>query len=328
MKWQDVRQSKNVQDRRGQSSSRQTMGFPTSTGRSGSSGLGGGLLWLLLGRSSGKTKLLIFGLIILTMIFGSGGLSSVFDTSIYDQSIPPSSNVTEDQVTPSASQSASQTVTPLESTDEEVQFFSAVLATTEDFWHQMFADQGATYREPQLVIYTGGTATGGCGYGSAQAGPFYCPADETIYIDLQFYRDLETKYKAPGDFAMAYVIAHEVGHHVQKLDGTMQAYNNARQRLSTTRANELTVRLELQADYYAGAWAKYVDQQGLLDVGDIEEALAAANAVGDDTLQKEAYGYVVPDSFTHGTSLQRRTWFMRGYEYGDFEHGDSFNTEI
>src|SRR5699024_8252365 len=211
---------------------------------------------------------------------------------------------------------------------DEVQFFQAVLATTEDYWHSMFDSMGKTYREPSLVIYTDSISTGGCGVGSTQAGPFYCPADETVYIDLQFYRDLTTKYNAPGDFAMAYVIAHEVGHHVQKLVGTMDDYNSIRQRMSTKQANDLTVRLELQADYYAGAWTNYVKQEDLLEMGDIEEALQAAHSVGDDTLQKEAYGYVVPDSFTHGSSEQRRTWFLRGFEYADFQHGDTFNTDI
>lgn len=329
MKWQDVRRSKNVEDRRNQRVHRRTNNsFPTGTGgnRSGSS-MGSGLLWLLLSRTSGKTKFLILGVFLLISILGSGGLSSLVpDSSIYDQSIIPSQEVSVNL--PSNASTSTTPSTSMSATDEEVEFFSAVLATTEDFWHGMFAEHGASYREPKLVIYTESVSTNGCGYGSAQAGPFYCPADETVYIDLQFYRDLTTKYNAPGDFAMAYVIAHEVGHHVQLLDGTMRAYNNQVRRVSQTQANALTVRLELQADYYAGAWAKYVDEQGLLVVGDIEEALQAAHAVGDDTLQKQNYGYVVPDSFTHGTSEQRRTWFLRGYQYGDFEHGDSFNSEI
>lgn len=326
MKWEDVRRSKNVQDRRSSSlNGRQGTGYSGGMGSQRSSGgMTGGLLWLLLSRTSGKTKLFILAIFLLISFFGSGGLSNLTDTVIYDQGIIPSQEVRVDQISRSNTTSADQ----LQATDQEVQFFQAVLATTEDFWHEMFSAQGATYREPSLVIYSNSISTGGCGYGSAQAGPFYCPADETIYIDLQFYRDLTTKYNAPGDFAMAYVIAHEVGHHIQVLDGTMRAYTNRIKQLSKTQANALTVRLELQADYYAGAWAKYVDSQGLLEVGDIEEALQAAHAVGDDTLQKENYGYVVPDSFTHGTSEQRRTWFMRGYQYGDFEHADSFNADI
>lgn len=321
MKWEDVRRSKNVQDRRNQRGTNAS--FPGGLGgnRSGG-GMGSGLLWLLLSRTSGKMKLLLLGAFLLISFMGSGGLSSLTDSIIYDQHITPSQEVSIDQ------SSASTQSAGIEANDTEIQFFSAVLATTEDYWHQMFQEQGQNYREPSLVVYTDSISTGGCGYGSAQAGPFYCPADETVYIDLQFYRDLTNKYNAPGDFAMAYVIAHEVGHHVQKLVGTMDAFTRAKQRVSTKEGNEITVRLELQADYYAGAWANYVKQQNLLEVGDIEEALQAAHSVGDDTLQKEAYGYVVPDSFTHGTSEQRRTWFSRGFEYADFEHGDSFNANI
>lgn len=324
MKWEDVRRSKNVQDRRNQTGSNSQN--PSGLGRSSSGGgLGGGLIWLLLSRTSGKTKLLLLGLFLLISFFGAGGLSSLTNSTIYNQQIVPSEEVSIDNVGQTNSGTNSQNISV---TDKEIQFFSAILATNEDYWHEMFNKLGKTYREPSLVVYTDQISTGGCGYGTAQAGPFYCPADETIYIDLQFYRDLATKYKAPGDFAMAYVISHEVGHHVQNLVGTMNAFNNARTRMSTTEANNLTVRLELQADYYAGAWADYVKQQNLLEVGDVEEALKAAHGVGDDTLQKEAYGYAVPDSFTHGTSEQRQTWFMRGFEYSDFEHGDTFNTNI
>lgn len=325
MKWEEARRSKNVQDKRGQSTSNRGFGIPTSSRgntRQSGNGLGSSLIWLLLSRTSGKTKLLLLGLFFLFMMVGSGGLlGNLSNSTIYDQNVTRSQEVSRDSSL--ANQSSN-----IQANDQEVAFFQAVLGTTEDFWHEMFTSVGQQYVEPSLVIYTDSISTGGCGYGSAQAGPFYCPADQTIYIDLQFYRDLTSKYKAPGDFAMAYVIAHEVGHHVQTLDGTMQAYQRAKQRLSTKQGNELTVRLELQADYYAGAWAKYVEEQGLLDVGDIDEALQAAHAVGDDTLQKQTYGYVVPDSFTHGTSKQRQTWFMRGYQYGDFEHADTFNSEI
>ena len=161
--------------------------------------------------------------------------------------------------------------------------------------------------------------------GQAAAGPFYCPSDQKIYLDISFYKELTTKYKASGDFAMAYVIAHEVGHHIQNELGTLQSYQRATQGKSETQKNALNVRLELQADYYAGVWARYIEEQGLMDTGDIEEALNAAHAVGDDTLQEQAYGYSVPDSFTHGSSEQRMRWFKRGYQYGDFEHGDTFS---
>lgn len=201
---------------------------------------------------------------------------------------------------------------------------SKVLGTTEDFWTQEFANNGYTYDAPTLVFYTDQTQTG-CGTGSAQAGPFYCSADRKIYIDTSFYQELSNKYNAAGDFAMAYVIAHEVGHHVQNELGTLGAYHQKRAQLSDKEGNALNVRLELQADYYAGAWAKYVEGQGLLDIGDIEEAMNAAHAVGDDTLQQEAYGRTVPDSFTHGTSAQRKKWFDLGYTHGDLAHGDTFS---
>lgn len=324
MKWEDVRKSKNVQDRRNQSRGISFPGTSGSRGRSSGGGLGGGLIWLLLSRTSGKMKLILLGLFLFLTFLGSGGLGNLNNSTIYNRDIIPSEEVSVDNSINSTN-TDSQT---LNASDDEVQFFQAVLATTEDYWHSMFDSMGKTYREPSLVIYTDSISTGGCGVGSTQAGPFYCPADETVYIDLQFYRDLTTKYNAPGDFAMAYVIAHEVGHHVQKLVGTMDDYNSVRQRMSTKQANDLAVRLELQADYYAGAWADYVKQEGLLEMGDIEEALQAAHSVGDDTLQKEAYGYVVPDSFTHGSSEQRRTWFLRGFEYADFQHGDTFNTDI
>ncbi|HEL1809388.1 TPA: neutral zinc metallopeptidase, partial [Streptococcus suis] len=196
----------------------------------------------------------------------------------------------------------------------------------EDFWTQEFARNGLTYQAPTLVFYTDQTQTG-CGVGSAQAGPFYCSADRKIYIDTSFYQELSSKYKAAGDFAMAYVIAHEVGHHVQNELEVLGAYHQKRAQLSDKEGNALNVRLELQADYYAGAWAKYVDGQGILDAGDIDEAMNAAHAVGDDTLQQEAYGRTVPDSFTHGTSEQRKKWFNLGYTYGDLAHADTFSVE-
>ena len=199
-----------------------------------------------------------------------------------------------------------------------------VLGTTEVFWTQTFEKEGRTYYKPKLVFYTGQTRTG-CGVGQASAGPFYCSNDQKIYLDIRFYQELTTKYRASGDFAMAYVIAHEVGHHIQNQLGTLQSYQQMVRGKSEKEKNALNVRLELQADYYAGVWARYIEQENLLDVGDIEEALNAAHAVGDDTLQEQAYGYSVPDSFTHGSAEQRMRWFKRGYQYGDFEHGDTFS---
>jgi predicted metalloprotease len=210
---------------------------------------------------------------------------------------------------------------------EEAQFVSVVLAETEDIWHQIFAEYGKTYREPKLVLFTGSTQSG-CGGASASVGPFYCPGDEKLYIDLSFFDELQKRFKAPGDFAMAYVIAHEVGHHIQNLLGTMDKVQRLRSRMSEEEYNQYSVRLELQADFYAGVWAHYTDKmKGLLEEGDLEEALNAASAVGDDNIQKQMQGYVVPESFTHGTSEQRKKWFYKGYTTGDITQGDTFNSE-
>lgn len=209
---------------------------------------------------------------------------------------------------------------------ELAQFVSVVLAETEDVWHTIFADLGSKYREPKLVLFTGSVQSA-CGTAGASVGPFYCPGDEKLYIDLSFYKELQTKFKAPGDFAMAYVVAHEVGHHIQNLLGTMEKVQSLRSRLSQEEYNQYSVRLELQADFYAGVWAHYTDRiEGLLEEGDLEEALNAASAVGDDNIQKKMQGYVVPESFTHGTSEQRKRWFYKGYRTGDIRQGDTFNT--
>ncbi|MCC2636779.1 MAG: hypothetical protein K0Q68_498 [Moraxellaceae bacterium] len=201
---------------------------------------------------------------------------------------------------------------------------SVVLADTEDTWTTIFRDGGATYREPRLVLFRDSTSTG-CGTGAAAMGPFYCATDEKVYIDLSFYDDLKSRFNAPGDFAQAYVIAHEVGHHVQHLLGTSDKVQQARQRLDEAGGNALSVKLELQADCYAGVWGHQANRsRQLLETGDIEEALTAATAIGDDTLQKQARGVVVPDSFTHGSSAQRVLWFRRGLESGDFRHCDTF----
>ncbi len=208
--------------------------------------------------------------------------------------------------------------------DEAKQFVSAVLGSTEDTWAQIFQQNGRRYKNPKLVLFTG-QVDSACGLSSAAVGPFYCPGDEKVYIDLSFYRELKDRFHAPGDFAQAYVIAHEVGHHVQKLLGISDRMDAQRSRVSETEYNQLSVRLELQADFFAGVWAHYAQQRGILEVGDIEEALTAATAIGDDRLQRETQGYVVPDSFTHGTSEQRVRWFRKGYETGDIKQGDTFN---
>jgi uncharacterized protein len=220
---------------------------------------------------------------------------------------------------------------PIEATEEEnamVQFVSVVLADTEEVWAKIFAESGATYRKPTLVLFRDQVESA-CGYATAASGPFYCPADEKVYIDLSFCDDLQTKYGAQGDFAVAYVIAHEIGHHVQNLMGTLDEVQSERQRLSEVRANQLTVRLELQADFFAGVWAYHASRMfDSLEPGDIEEALNAASSIGDDVLQKKYQGRVVPDSFTHGTAAQRSSWLRKGWQTGDLSQGDTFSAAI
>ena len=208
--------------------------------------------------------------------------------------------------------------------DAESKFIRHVLGETEDTWQQIFRQNGKQYVEPTLVLFTGATRTA-CGVGQAAMGPFYCPGDQKVYIDLAFYQELKTRFKAPGDFAQAYVIAHEVGHHVQNLLGISDKVQAARQRAGEREANSLSVRLELQADCLAGVWAKNADAaRGILEAGDVEEALRAATAIGDDTLQKQAQGYAVPDSFTHGSADQRTRWFRRGMESGQLAACNTF----
>jgi len=222
--------------------------------------------------------------------------------------------------------SGTQTSRPTNQKEEEqVQFVRVVLASTEDYWTQAFRQMGREYRKPTLQLFTN-RADSACGVAGASVGPFYCPGDQKIYIDLSFFADLKTRFGAPGDFAEAYVIAHEVGHHVQNLLGTMDKVDGARGRVSKDQENELSVRLELQADFLSGLWANYARQKNLLDPDDLDEALGAASAVGDDRLQREAQGYVVPDSFTHGSSEQRIRWFRKGFETGDIRQSNTFNS--
>jgi predicted metalloprotease len=211
--------------------------------------------------------------------------------------------------------------------DEEAKFVSVVLKYTEDVWGKLLPEQaGRDYQDPQLVLFSGMDQSG-CGSANAATGPFYCPLDNTVYIDLSFYQQLSDQFGASGDFAMAYVIAHEVGHHVQNLLGTSDKIQQMRQNASEAESNKLSVMLELQADFYAGVWAHHAQQmENILEEGDIDEALNAANAIGDDRLQKQAQGYVVPDAFTHGTSEQRMYWFKKGFETGDMKQGNTFES--
>jgi uncharacterized protein len=216
--------------------------------------------------------------------------------------------------------------TPTAAENERAEFVGVVLKDTEDVWNALFQEEfNADYAEPMLVLFSQSDQSG-CGFATAATGPFYCPLDNSVYIDLSFADDLSQRFGAAGDFALAYVVAHEVGHHVQNLLGTSGKVQEARQRMSEVQGNKLSVALELQADFYAGVWAHHAEQmKQILEPGDIEEALRAANAIGDDRLQKQSQGHVVPDAFTHGTSEQRMYWFNKGFETGEIKEGDTFN---
>jgi predicted metalloprotease len=226
---------------------------------------------------------------------------------------------------------AQETTAPNKANDAAGQFAAVVLADTEDIWSRLFDKMNRQYSNPTLVLFTEATASG-CGFASQASGPFYCPADSKVYIDLSFFDEMKSRFNAAGDFAQAYVIAHEVGHHVQHLLGITNKVNAQRAMLGETDMNKLSVKLELQADFLAGVWAHYEQQledprmnTSVIQAGDIEEALNAANAIGDDRLQQQSQGYVVPDAFTHGTSAQRIAWFKKGYATGDINQGDTFN---
>ena len=212
--------------------------------------------------------------------------------------------------------------------DEMARFVSVVLADTEDVWRSIFQSIGETYREPTLVLFRGQVQSA-CGLSSAASGPFYCPGDEKVYVDLVFLEQMQRQLQSPGDFAVAYILAHEVGHHVQNLLGIMDRVYEARGKTEAREFNQLMVRLELQADFLAGVWAHHAQRmKNILEEGDIEEALRAAHSVGDDHLQKQSQGYVVPDSFTHGTSEQRYHWLMKGIQSGDLNQGDTFSADL
>lgn len=287
MQWQGRRGSSNVEDRRG-------MGG-TFSGRGTRLGCGSTV-----------------GFLILALIYWAMGGNPLQLISVLDGG---DSGV---------NQSYTQTYVPTVSEDSLAQFVSVVLADTEDVWTSIFESKGMEYRKPSLVLFSGYTQSA-CGTAQSATGPFYCQLDEKIYVDLSFFNEMATRFQAGGDFAYAYVIAHEVGHHVQKLLGTIDQVNSGMARSSQKVANELSVGLELQADFYAGVWANHTQSMfQSLDVGDIDEALNAASAIGDDRLQEEAQGYSVPDSFTHGTSQQRHDWFYKGYRTGDITQGNTF----
>lgn len=229
-----------------------------------------------------------------------------------------------DQLGGSAGTTSNEPYTATQEEEELAEFVSVVLADTEEVWTEVFAEEGMEYVEPTLVLYTGSVESA-CGTAGAAVGPFYCPGDYKLYIDLSFYNELQNQFQAPGDFAMAYVVAHEVGHHVQNLLGVMEEVQPLRNQLSEEEYNKVQVRLELQADYLSGVWAHHAQGMGYLEEGDLEEALTAASAVGDDTIQQRSRGYVVPESFTHGSSEQRQRWFYKGFQAGNLKEGDTFN---
>ena len=279
MRWDDLRQSSNVEDVRGS----------TGGGRGLKLGVGGTLIALVVSYFLGIDPRLILGL-----------------------------------MSAAPTQTPAPTAAPGTPQDDQGRFIAAVLGETEDTWSAIFQARGAQYVPPKLVLYRDQMPTA-CGTGSAAAGPFYCPLDRKVYLDLGFFQQLSDEFQAPGLFAEAYVVAHEVGHHVQNQLGIADKVRAAQERASEAQANQLSVRLELQADCFAGVWAKHADQtKHILEQGDVESALRAAAAVGDDTIQKRSRGYVVPDSFTHGSAAERTSWFKRGLATGSIQDCDTF----
>ncbi|MAZ16955.1 MAG: flagellar biosynthesis protein FlgM [Ahrensia sp.] len=309
MRWEGRRQSSNIQDMRG-TRSRRTSGYSTRprvripsggrTVRAGGGGIGTIVILVILFfalRSCGIDPLEIL----------AGGGSDPFG-----QGMPQT-----------------QTSAPTGTTrnDETTQFVATVLAETEDVWGGIFEANGKTYPEPVLVLFESQVSSA-CGFASAASGPFYCPNDSRLYLDVSFFDELARRFKASGDFAQAYVVAHEVGHHVQNIIGVLPQFNKMRRTMSQAEANAMSVRVELQADCFAGIWGHYTAQKGLLETGDLQEALNAATQIGDDAIQRRTQGYVVPESFNHGTSAQRREWFNRGFESGKLSDCDTFNNPV
>lgn len=294
MKWQDLHESQNVEDRRQHSDSFSggfPGGIPGSFPRSRRVRRGIPL--------KGKTGVAIIVIVLVAGYYGID-LTPLITGEIPSQPYPEMQR---------------QSAAPSSEEAELARFSKVALKTTEDVWTKIFEASGKRYQYPTLVLYRSLTTTA-CGYGQAAMGPFYCPADQKLYVDLSFYQDMKTKLGGGGDFALGYVLAHEVGHHVQTLLGISDEVHRRQQRVTKVEANRIQVRMELQADCYAGVWGHYMEKQGILEAGDLEEALNTATAIGDDRLQREAQGRVVPDSFTHGTSEQRHSWFHRGFETG------------
>lgn len=305
MLWRGRRQSDNVEDQRSDSGG----------------GFGGGspgqFRVPIGGRAGGGSSIILVILVVLAgWYFG-------FDPSqiLGDGSGVPGGGgqITDDSGSPDS--------TGAPANDEMKQFVSTVLAETEDTWTGIFKAEGLNYEDPKLVLFSGQIRSA-CGFASSAAGPFYCPGDHKVYLDMTFFQQLDQQFGASGEFARAYVIAHEVGHHVQNLTGILPKFNQMRQSMGEAEANHMSMQVELQADCFAGVWAHYTAQKGILEQGDIESALNAAKQIGDDTLQKKMQGYVVPESFNHGTSQQRQTWLARGYKSGKLSDCDTFNNPI
>jgi uncharacterized protein len=294
MKWENNRKSSNIEDKRNESSSN------LGSNQNNSIMILLPIIKMLIGTKIGRI-ILIIGVLAYFMGYNPLSLLDMNNTSTSSQVI----NTQKD--------------------DKSAQFVSAVLAQTEDVWTNVFEKYNSTYTEPKLVLFRNYVKSA-CGNASSQTGPFYCSVDQKVYLDLSFFDELAKRHDAPGDFAQAYVIAHEIGHHVQNISGVISKVQKAKENLSESKANTLQVKVELQADCYAGLWAYYSKKDfNSLEEGDIQEALNAASAIGDDTLQKKAQGYVVPDAFTHGSSVQRMTWFKKGFENGTLESCNTFN---
>ncbi|WP_413491504.1 neutral zinc metallopeptidase [Morganella psychrotolerans] len=292
MRWQGRRQSDNIEDRRG----------------SGSRMPGGSSGGPRIPLPRGKAGLVVIVIVVVAGFYG-------IDLTGFISGDPMGAGQTSAQQRPVQNSAQEQ---------KQAEFTGVMLAETEAVWAQKFSQMNRQYREPKLVLYRGATPTG-CGAGQAVMGPFYCPADQKVYIDLSFYDDMRTKLAAGGDFAQGYVVAHEVGHHVQHLLGIDSQVRERQQRSSQKEANRLSVKMELQADCFAGIWGHEMKNAGILEQGDLQNALDAAQAIGDDRLQKQSQGRVIPDSFTHGTSAQRHEWFKRGFDTGDIAQCDTFS---
>ncbi|MGY5775651.1 KPN_02809 family neutral zinc metallopeptidase [Rhizobium sp. LEGMi135b] len=306
MDWKGRRQSDNIEDERGSS--------PMSGGGGGGfrfpgGGIGGG----------GLSFRTIIVLIVIFLILRAMGVDVI---GLLQQSGMLEGGGSGYQQSTSNSSGGGQPAN-----DEMKQFVATVLADTEDTWTGIFKSMGQTYTDPKLVLFSGSFPSA-CGQASAATGPFYCPSDQKVYLDMAFFQQMKDQFGASGDFAQAYVIAHEVGHHVQDLLGILPKFNQARRNMSEVDANKMSVRIELQADCFAGIWGKFTQQKGILQAGDLEEALNAAQQIGDDTLQKRTQGYVVPDSFNHGTSAQRMKWFKQGFDSGKLSDCDTLNNPV